>query len=45
LIVVCWKATSSLRMIFESEKKTAKIPISLIEIRKACEMKLQMTLH
>ena len=38
LIVVCWKATSSLRMIFESEKKTAKIPISLIEIRKACEM-------
>lgn len=38
LIVVCWKATSSLRMIFGSEKKTAKIPISLIEIRKACEM-------
>lgn len=38
LIVVCWKATKPLRMIFTAEKKTAKIPVELIEVRVACGM-------
>lgn len=38
LIVVCWRATQPLRVLFSAEKKTAKIPVELIEVRKACEM-------
>lgn len=38
LIVVCWKATDPLRAIFIVEKKTAKIPVELIEIRNACRI-------
>ena len=35
LIVVCWKATQPLKTLFIEEKKTAQIPIELIEIRNA----------
>jgi hypothetical protein len=38
LIVICWKATTPLKMIFELEKETSKIPVCLIEVRKSCEM-------
>jgi hypothetical protein len=38
LIVVCWKASGPLKSLFSEEKKTARIPIELIEVRKACGM-------
>jgi len=38
LIVVCWKATDPLKLLFIAEKVTAKIPVELIEVRKACGM-------
>ncbi|MFA6258958.1 MAG: hypothetical protein WCX79_04710 [Candidatus Paceibacterota bacterium] len=38
LIVICWKATEPLRQVFIAEKRTAKIPVELIEVRKACGM-------
>ena len=38
LIVVCWRATGPLKMIFAVEKKTSKIPVELIEVRRSCGM-------
>jgi len=38
LIVVCWIATQPLKLLFSKEKMTAKIPIELIEVRRACGM-------
>jgi hypothetical protein len=38
LIVVCWKATDPLKLLFIAEKKTAKIPVELVEVRRACGM-------
>ena len=35
LIVVCWRASQPLRNIFTKEKKTAQIPVELIEVRNA----------
>lgn len=34
LILMCWKASEPVRELFEEVKKTAKIPVALIEIRK-----------
>ena len=36
LIVVCWKATQPLKLLFAAERKTAKIPVELIEVRRVC---------
>ena len=33
LVVVCWKASESLKLIFDAESKSAKIPVALIEVR------------
>ena len=38
LILMCWKASKKVKKIFELAKKSAKIPIDLIEIRNQCKM-------
>ena len=38
LILVCYRASPSLRSVFEGAQASAKIPIALVEIRKNCEM-------
>ena len=38
LILVCYRASSTLKGIFEIAKKSAKIPIEIIEIRSNCEL-------
>jgi hypothetical protein len=45
LIVVCWKASQPLKMIFAAEKKSSKIPVELVEVRSACGMIRQKIKH
>ncbi len=34
LVLLCWRASRSLRAVMEEGKRTAKIPIELVEVRK-----------
>ena len=38
LIVVCWRASDPLKLIFAMEKTSARIPVELIEVRNTCRI-------